>query len=129
MIDNEECKIFRRIREGENLLVLKSTWQGYTYYKASFIQNEIDGQEFKVYIPLIFRRGVELEDRTTIVIKRGVENFKKNKKDPYNCIYTIFVSDFEIIDTALAKDEEAFNTYNSDLLKTSQEFNSYDLPF
>ena len=51
-------------------------------------------------MPVKFKQGVELQDRTRIKIKQGFENFYFAKNDPkhYNPLFYIQITEFEVID-------------------------------
>lgn len=73
---------------------------GFTFYKISVQKKLADGQKVYDYIPVTFKKGVELPDKTTIKIKQAFENIVYRKEDVKHWypMLSIHINEFEIID-------------------------------
>lgn len=111
--------IVHKVQAGYNYTVFKNENNGRAYYKIGIEQKQFDGQKIRGYMPVKFKKGVELEDKTRIKIKQGVENFYFKAEDTrhYNPIFYIQINDFEIIDNKIEE-------YNQDISGEDD-----DLPF
>lgn len=58
-----------------------------------------DGQKEYDYIPVTFKKGVEIPNKTVIKIKQAFENIRYNKEDTghWYPILTIQINDFDVI--------------------------------
>lgn len=110
--------------------VFRKDYNGRTFYNIQITQKEIDGSTTKYYRPVTFKRGVEVENNTDIIIHKGLENLRHNSKDAYNPISAILILEFEEIKTNDQIEEEAFNQYQKDLDDLdNDELDKYELPF
>jgi hypothetical protein len=62
---------------------------------------------------LYFRKGVNLEDRTIIKIKDMFEDVRKNPKDKYTPIWSLFILDFDIMPNQVKDKSSAIEEYNN----------------
>ena len=95
----EENKLYikHKVQAGFNYTVYRNDRNGKSYYKICVTQKAFDGQESKHYIPVTFKKGIELPDKTKIKIKKAVENVYKKGFDTiftYELKITYPVSDF-----------------------------------
>ena len=80
-----------------------------------------DGTEFKTYCPVRFKKGMEVENGTTIKIKQAIENIKPNPKDKWSYITEYMILDYEIAtDTNDAINEFNQTIYQGDGLQLSE---------
>lgn len=82
---------------------------GKVFYKMGVSNTLMDGQKEWAYIPVKFKNGVELKDKTQIKIKQAFENFYYAQSDTkhWNPILSIFIQDFETIDDKIEAYSEA----------------------
>jgi hypothetical protein len=128
-IDNQYPVAIFRFESGENI-----------YYKMGLSNKDKDGNYFNGYIPVQFRRGIKLENKTKIYLKKAwltfylkkenIDGVDKNITVPY-----IFVSEFEKVEEVIAgskekdivKEEAAEDPFKD--LGNELVFTDDDLPF
>lgn len=121
MEEKEENKIYHKLEAGRKIRVFKSTYNDKNYYRVQVKQKNYDGTEETFYVPLLFKRGVELENQTDIIIKEAYENMRKNPKDEYNPIYYLMVTDFEKLEREEQIQSQAFKDFQDNLYANEQE--------
>lgn len=99
-IENQYPVSIFRFESGENI-----------YYKMGLSNKDKDGNYINGYIPVQFRRGIELENKTKIYLKKAwltfylkkenIDGVDKNITVPY-----IFVSEFEKVEEVIAGSKE-----------------------
>ena len=130
MEEKEENKIYHKLEAGRKIRVFKSTYNDKNYYRVQVKQKNYDGTEETFYVPLQFKRGVELENQTDIIIKEAYENMRKNPKDEYNPIYYLMITDFEIQEREEQIQAQAFKDFQDNLYANEQEeIDESSLPF
>lgn len=87
--------------------MLKSNFEGQTkifrndkgFYSTSISKKNSDDTWDNAYINVSFRKGVEIENGTTIDVKQGFLTFDKweNKEGKTNTFLKIFILDYEIV--------------------------------
>ena len=109
----EENKMYikHKVQAGFNYTVYRNDRNGKTYYKICVVQKAFDGQESKHYIPVTFKKDVELQDKTKIKIKVAVENVYKKG---YDTISTYMILDFDNLSEALQEFNESDSSYDED---------------
>jgi hypothetical protein len=128
-IENQYPVAIFRFESGENV-----------YYKMGLSNKDKDGNYFNGYIPVQFRRGIELENKTKIYLKKAwltfylkkenIDGVDKNITVPY-----VFVSEFEKVEEVIAgnkekdivKEEAAEDPFKD--LGNELVFTDDDLPF
>lgn len=128
-IDNQYPVAIFRFESGENI-----------YYKMGLSNKDKDGNYINGYIPVQFRRGIELENKTKIYLKKAwltfylkkenIDGVDKNITVPY-----VFVSEFEKVEEVIAgskekdivKDEAGSDPFKD--LGNEIAFTDDDLPF
>lgn len=80
------------------VLIFKNINNGKTFYSMGLSRKDAEGNYVNGYITCRFKKDVELEDKTKIMIKSAFLTFYLKEKItvPY-----IFVSDFDLVDTSL----------------------------
>lgn len=131
----EEYKIYHKIEPNRKIRVFKNTYNDRNYYKVLVNQKSYGKEEpDKYYIGLQFKRGVELDNETDIIIKEAYENFRSNPKDQYNPIMYLMVTDFEIQERQEQLENKAFEKYQERLNESENpdidfDIQDADLPF
>lgn len=105
MNNNNEPIIYYKIRAGKRYRVFRRENNGRKYYSIRISQREYGGDVIYFYRNIVFKRGIELENMTDIIIDKGYENLYKNPKDEYNPISYILVTEFTICEKEV--DEKA----------------------
>lgn len=129
--NKEEYKIYHKVEAGRKIRVFKNTYNDRNYYRVQVKQKNYDDTEDIFYVPLQFKKGVELENQTDIIIKQAYENMRKNPKDEYNQITYLVVTDFEIVEREEQVQAQAYKDFQDNLYANENEDNvdSSDLPF
>lgn len=111
-----------------------------TFYKVGLSKKDVNGNYINGYKDIKFKKGVELEDKTKIYIKRAwLDFYQKDKKT----IDYIFCSEFETVEEAIESakspianmsdsqivravmnDEDPFTSFGEEV-----EISDSDLPF
>lgn len=131
----EEYKIYHKIEPNRKIRVFKNTYNDRDYYKVQVTQKSYGKEEpDKYYIGLQFKRGIELDNETDIIIKEAYENLRPNPKDQYNPIVYLMVTDFEIQERQEQLENQAFEKYQERLYENENPdiddaIQDADLPF
>lgn len=135
------------IQTDQMFTIFKNDYNGYSYYKVGVSRKKQDGSYMNGYIRCQFRKGVTLENKTRIYIRKAWLSFSLKEKET---IPFIFINEFEIVDETikkskekevldhleentarLAKEEEQEQQYNDPFQSFGEEvvINPDDLPF
>lgn len=128
-IENQYPVAIFRFESGENI-----------YYKMGLSNKDKDGNYINGYIPVQFRRGIELENKTKIYLKKAWLTFYLKKEsingvDKNITVPYVFVSEFEKVEEVIAgskekdivKEEAAEDPFKD--LGNEITFTDDDLPF
>ena len=134
MEQKEKFKIYHKIEPNRKIRVFKNTYNDKTFYKVQITQKNYDNTEFKAYMPVQFKKGVELNNETDIIIIEAYENFRPNPKDSYNPIYYLNITEFEIQKRQEQLEEQAYEKYQEALNENENQNNKEilkdaELPF
>ena len=121
MEEEREDRIYHKIVAGKKYRVWKKTVNDKDFYSIQAIQNNYDNTQDKFYLPIQFKKGIELPNETDIIIHCAYENLRKNPKDGYNPIHYLVVTDFETLKTQEQITEEALNDYNDTISENELE--------
>ena len=133
----QEKKIFYKIVEGKKYRVFKKRFNDNVFYNIQVTQKMYDGTVKKWYRPVTFKKGVELDDPDgngiDIIIRCAYENLRENKKDEYNPITTLMVTDFELVERQEQIEAAAYKNYQENLNNEEEDgyvsISESDLPF
>ncbi len=106
---------YHKLEVGQKIRVYKTTWNDKNYYKFQVTQNNYDNTKSKFYISLQFKKGVELDNETDIVVKQFVENMRENKVDKYNPIHYYQINGFEMVENQEQIEKDAYEEYQNHL--------------
>lgn len=112
-VEQQEHRISRKIEVDKPYKIFVSEYNGYKFYKIRLTQKMYDGTEFKYYQPVKFKKGIEVENETTIKILNAIENDKPNPKDKYSFIREYMILDFETIVDVSEAISDFHDTLNS----------------
>ena len=90
--------ISHKLNAGYTYMVFRNDRNGKTFYKIPIKQKDFDGQEKTHYIPVSFRSGIDIPDKTKIKIKQAVENVYAKG---YDTIFTYKILEFENLSEAV----------------------------
>lgn len=81
-----------------------------TFYKVGISKKDIDGNYINGYKDVRFKKGVQLEDRTKIYIKKAwLDFYIKDKKT----IDYIFISEFDTLEETIRQAKEEVDPFNN----------------
>ena len=106
---------YHKLEVGQKIRVFKSTFNDKNYYKFQITQKNYDGTSTKFYINLQFKKGVELQNETDIIVKQFVENLKENKADKYNPIHYYQINGFEVVENEERDKQNAYDEFRENL--------------
>lgn len=125
-MENEEVKDGNgyKIKCGREYMVFRSEYQGKVFYKIQVTKKNYDDTKAQAYKTVKFASktlDTDIPDRTVIVIKNLFEDFYFKAGDKYNPIWTLVITDWDIIKTSQQTATEALETFNAS--------DDLDLPF
>jgi hypothetical protein len=106
---------FHKLEVGQKIRVFKTVFNDKNYYKFQVVQNNYDGSKSKFYINLQFKKGVELQNESDIVVKQFTENLRENKADKYNPIHYYQINKFELVESEEQIKQNAFDEFRDNL--------------
>lgn len=135
MEEEKEYKIYHKIEPNRKIRVFKNTYNDRDYYKVQVTQKQYGKEEpDKFYQAIQFKKGVELDNETDIIIKEAYENVRANPKDQYNPIFYLLITDFEIQPRQEQLEEQAYEKYQETLNENEKKLDEEvlqdaELPF
>lgn len=118
-----------KIMIGDKVRVYRKDFNGVTYYNVLISQKNYDGTSTRYYRPLNFKKGVEVPNETDIIIKDMYENLRPNKRDSYNPITALMITEFETVERQEQLEQEALADYRDNLEENEYGITEDDLPF
>lgn len=114
------------------VMIFKNINNGKAFYSMGLSRKDAEGNYVNGYMTCKFKKDVELEDKTKIMIKKAFLTFYV--KDKITVPY-IFVSDFDLVDTSIQTMkneavEDPYSTFGSSI--TAEELDNFSedmLPF
>ena len=125
--EKEKPKHPYKVMIGDKIRVFRKDYNGRTFYNVAITQNNYDGTKSTYYRPLTFKKGVEVRNETDIIIRDMFENLRANKKDPYNPITALIITEFDTLERQEQIEQEALEDFRSNLQEN--EFDENQLPF
>ena len=92
-----EEPISRKIKPFTRYRVWAKETERSTFYTIQLRQTLQNGDLFKYYQPVKFRKNEGVANGTDIIIKRAIENDRPNPKDEYGFIREYMILDYESI--------------------------------
>lgn len=93
------------------LRIFRREYNGRTYYSAGISKKDMNTNTYtSEYIPVSFKKGVDIPNKTDIIIKNSFLTFDKYQKegqDKPTVIWKLFVMDYEL------KNELEFESFDS----------------
>lgn len=112
--------IWRKIEVGKKYRIWRKDYNGRTFYNIRISQKQFDETSKYYYVPVTFKKGVEVSNETDIIIKSGIENIRdipfvpENKKTYYPCLSYI-ITDFEKVENQKISEAEALSEFRDNL--------------
>ena len=128
----EEKKVNKhpyKVMIGDKIRVFRKDYNGRTFYNVAITQNNYDNTKSTYYRPLTFKKGVEVANETDIIIKDMFENLRHNKKDDYNPITALMITDFEIVERQEQIEKQALADFRENLEENEYGIDDSQLPF
>lgn len=133
--EKEQPIIWRKIEPNRKYRIWRKDFNGKTFYNIIVNQKEYDGTESRYYIPVTFKKGIEVQNQTDIKIIKGIENLRANNnvedsKKPYSPIFSYMILEFETIEREEQKKNEALEKFYDNLTENEmKEVENAELPF
>ncbi len=129
-MEEKEDKIYHKVEAGRKVRIFKNTYNDQIYYRIQVKQKNYDDTQDIFYVPVQFKKGVELDNETDIIIHEAYENMRKNKLDQYNPIYYLVITNFEIVEREEQVQAQAYKNFQDNLYANENEqIDSSQLPF
>lgn len=130
-LEENKDKIYHKVEAGRKVRIFKNTYNDQNYYRIQVKQKNYDNTEDVFYVPVQFKKGIELDNQTDIIIHTAYENMRKNKKDEYNPIYYLVITDFEKVESEEQIQAQAYKDFQDNLYanENEQDVDSSQLPF
>lgn len=107
------------IQTDKMYMVFRRDFEDKTYYKIGLSKKKQDGTYERAYIPVQFKKDVELDNQTNIYLKSAWLTFYKNKEGKE--VFYIFVNEFNTV-------SDEVNEYQDMNIKTQEvKSNTLDL--
>lgn len=126
-MEEEKFKHPYKVMIGDRVRVFRKDYNGNTFFNVQITQKNYDGTVNKYYRPVTFKKGVEVNNETDIIIKDMFENLRHNKKDPYNPITALMITEFDTIERQEQIEKEALADFRDNL--EENEIDESELPF
>lgn len=124
----EEEKLPKRhykIEEGDVITVFRTDMNGFTFYKAGLQKKMYDGTKKYFTKSLAFPKGTDIADKTRIKVLSFFEDVRENKNDKYNPIWSLMITEYEIVEN---DNTEALNEFN-EMMSGDIEITDEDIAF
>lgn len=128
-MEQEEYRIYRKIEPNRKVMVFKNTYNDKNFYKIQILQKNYDGTTNKFFIDVQFKKNVNVENQSIIIIKKAYENFRENPNDKYHPIVYLNITDFETIENKEKLEEKAYEDFRQNLDETEIEITDDEIPF
>lgn len=120
MKEEPKESIWHKIVPNHKYRIWRKDFNGKTFYNILVSQKEYDNTESKYYIPVTFKKGIEVANETDIIIKHAIENLRSNKnveesKKQYCPIFSYMITEFEIVEREEQKQAQAYQKYQETL--------------
>lgn len=120
-----------KINENETYKVDVREWNDSVFYNVKIKQKRYD-DTFEEFTRRLYFNGCEPPKNGDIIkIISGYESNYANKKDPYNCITSIVVNEYELSKSKNELQSEAFAEYNAKMQESGGDIiiDESDIPF
>lgn len=114
----QEYGIYYKIEPNHSYKVYRKDYNGQTYYNIMIDQKNIDNTKTRFYVPILFRKGVELQNETVIKIVKAIENARENKNlkeslRPYYPVFSYTITEFIEIEQEKQAIQDAYDDYTN----------------
>lgn len=109
-------------------MIFRKDYEDRTLYTTSISKKKQDGTYEKAYIPVQFKKGVELENQTNIYIKNAWITFYKNKEN--KPVFYIFINEFNTVEEQAKEfQDSSIKTKDNAIESLEVKIEDSDLPF
>lgn len=120
MEEEKKGSIWYKIMPNKKYRIWRKDFNGQTFYNIRVSQKQYDDSTKYYYIPVTFKKGVEVPNETDIKIIKAIENIRENKNveekvRPYNGIMSYLITEFEIVERQEQIESQALDEYNTTL--------------
>lgn len=120
MEEEKKGSIWYKIMPNKKYRIWRKDFNGQTFYNIRVSQKQYDDSTKYYYIPVTFKKGVEVPNETDIKIIKAIENIRENKNveekvRPYNGIMSYLITEFETVERQEQIESQALDEYNTTL--------------
>lgn len=112
-------------------IIFKNEKDGKAFYSVGLSNKDQNGNYTNGYMKVQFKKDVDVEDRTKIIIKDGFVGFYKTKNG--DTVNYLFITDFEIANKEIKVEKNDVETTNEpdpyEEMGKQIELSDSDLPF
>ena len=132
MQEDIKGEIWHKLVPNHKYRVWRKDYNGNTFYNIMVEQKNFGDDKTKFYIPITFKKGVEVKNETDIIIIKAIENLRINKNveekiRPYYPVFSYMITEFEEIKSQEQIQKDALDEFND--VMDDIEITSEDLPF
>lgn len=133
MEEEQKGSIWHKIMPNHKYRIWRKDFNGKTFYNIIVTQKEYDNTESKYYVPVSFKKGIEVDNETDIIILKAIENLRSNsnvedKKKPYCPIFSYMITEFEIVPRKEQQEAQAYQKYQEALNENEMEDKEVVIP-
>ena len=110
--DRDYSYIDYKIKPDHSYIVFRQEYNGGTHYKIPLIKTNANGEKTYGYKEVKFKKGISLDDRSIIVIRKAFEDFYVKNK---NTITLLCILEFDLRPNKERETENALNNYRLNL--------------
>lgn len=103
------------IRINKLYMIFRQEYNSKIFYKVQITKKNFDGTEIKSYMPVTFKKGVELDNKSIIKIKKAIENWYPDKNNKYENHYFYNIIEFQLVKNEKLEKEQALDAFQADL--------------
>ncbi len=107
-------------------LVFRNEKNGKVFYAIGVSKKRQDGSYENAFIPVQFKKNVNLENQTNIYIKEAWLSFYKTKDN--KSVFYIFINDYETVEQVAHKEYE-YSSITTNEIPEEMTITDDDLPF
>lgn len=136
MEEENKREIWHKIMPNHKYRIWRKDYNGQTFYNIQVTQRNYNADDSKYYIPVTFKKGVEIPNETDIIIIKAIENLRENKNvdekyKSYYPIHSYMITEYEIVERQEQIEQKAYDDFRNNLneIEANVEITDDMLPF
>lgn len=120
MEEEKESSIWYKVMPNHKYRVWRKDYNNQTFYNIMVQQKQYDNQVKKYYIPITFKKGIEVANETDIKIIKAIENIRENKlvdekNRAYYPVFSYMITEFETLEREEQTIQNAYDEFRDNL--------------